>query len=187
MDRPTLCTGRLTLRPFRRTDGPALYDMLRRPEAVRYEPYGVQSREECIHLALVRERDPRFWAVCLNDRLVGNLFLAPMEAQPPGTWELGYVFNPDHWGRGYAAESGRALLGYAFQQGGAKRVLAFCNPDNGASWHLLERLGFGRSRHLRKNVYFHLDEQGRPLWCDTYEYHLTAGEWRRLREGRPGI
>lgn len=179
--RPTLHTARLTLRPFRRSDGQALYEMLRRPEAVRYEPYDVQSREECIHLALVRERDERFWAVCQGEWLIGNLYFSPMEEQLTGTWELGFVFNPDDWGQGYAWESGRALLEHAFRTMGVKRVLAFCNPENRASWRLLERLGMVRCRHLRKNVYFKLDGLGQPIWCDTYEYRVTARQWSERR------
>lgn len=175
--RPTLRTARLTVRPFQRGDGQALYAVLCRPEAVRYEPYGVQDREECIHLALVREKDERFWAVCLDERLIGNLYFSPMEGQPAGTWELGYIFNPDYWGRGYALESARALLGHAFCSMGVKRVLAFCNPENAASRRLLERLGLERCRRLRKNVYFRLDGQGRPQWCDAFEYRMTARQW----------
>ncbi len=45
-----------------------------------------------------------------------------------------------------------------------------CDPVNTSSWGLLEVLGFDREAHLKKNVYFWTDEQGKPVWKDTYIY-----------------
>ncbi len=42
-------------------------------------------------------------------RLVGAIGLAPEE----DSHELGYWLSPDAWGRGYATEAGRAMLGIA--------------------------------------------------------------------------
>lgn len=52
-----------------------------------------------------------------------------------------------------------------------------CNPKNKASWNLLERLHF-RKESLLKNRYFKSDEQGNPIWQDTYEYAILFEEWR---------
>ena len=41
---------------------------------------------------------------------------------------------------------------------------------NTASWKLLEALGFMREAHLRESVYFSKDENGRPIWRDTFIY-----------------
>jgi len=30
---------------------------------------------------------------------------------------------------------------------------------------------------LLQNVFFKADEQGRPIWQDTYEYAVLRGEW----------
>jgi hypothetical protein len=53
-------TARPSVRRFRPPDGPGLYGYLSRLEAVRYEPYGVQSRHECERLATARAVDPAF-------------------------------------------------------------------------------------------------------------------------------
>ena len=45
---------------------------------------------------------------------------------------------------------------------------AYCHPDNVNSWHLLERLGFKREAHLRRDIWFRKDEAGAPIWQDTY-------------------
>ncbi len=48
--------------------------------------------------------------------------------------------------------------------------MAQCNPANTASWRLLERIGFVREGHLRRNIFFRRDVEGRPIWQDTFEY-----------------
>ena len=52
-----------------------------------------------------------------------------------------------------------------------------CNPENTPSWRLMERLGMRREGHLRKNIWFFRDENGRPIWQDTYEYAILREEW----------
>ena len=83
--------------------------------------------------------------------------------------EMGYVFNRNYWGCGYAAESCKALIEQAFYNG-IHRIYAECDPNNKSSWKLLETLGFQREAHFRKNVYFWKDEAERPIWKDTYVY-----------------
>jgi len=55
-----------------------------------------------------------------------------------------------------------------------------CNPENERSWRLLERLGMRREGNLRKNIFFFRNEQGEPLWQDTYEYGLLREEWEQM-------
>lgn len=170
-------TDRLVLRRFTASDGPALHGYLSRPDAVEYEPYGPVGRDEAEHLARERATDPRFWAVQTTaGTLVGNLYLATSGPQWWHTWELGYVFHPDHWGRGYATEACRALLDAAFDDG-AHRVLARCDPVNVRSWALLERLGMRREGHSLRSAAFDRDAEGRPLWHDTVTYAVLEEEW----------
>ncbi|OQB23383.1 MAG: hypothetical protein BWY11_01988 [Firmicutes bacterium ADurb.Bin182] len=56
-----------------------------------------------------------------------------------------------------------------------------CNPQNTASWKVLERLNMRREGHLLKNVWFKKDEQGNPVWLDTYLYAILRDEWRENR------
>ncbi len=50
------------------------------------------------------------------------------------------------------------------------RVYAECDPRNECSRRLLEKAGFAREAHLRQNIYFRKDKDGRPVWKDTYIY-----------------
>jgi RimJ/RimL family protein N-acetyltransferase len=175
-------TERLLIRKFSPDDWRGLYAYLSQEAVVKYEPYEVYTPEACVHEAEARSLDKRFWAVCLlgSGKLIGNIFLAKKDY---GAWELGYVFNADYQGMGYATEAARALVGYAFVFCRARRVTAMCNPENRPSWKLLERLGMRREGHLRRNIYFKTDETGAPIWQDTYEYGILAEEWPAVRLG----
>lgn len=172
-------TERLVIRPFDKGDGPGLYRYLSDPQVVFYEPYEAFTPEEAAAEAERRAENPAFYAVALNDgRLIGNLYLGLEEYN---ACELGYVFNRDYWGRGYAFEAASAILGYAFNVQKAHRVFAMCNPDNENSWRLLERLGMRREGCLIKNVYFKKDGNGEPVWQDTFIYAVLENEWRDRR------
>lgn len=173
----TQTTERLIIRRFNNDDWLGLYGYLSEERAVEFEPYGILTEEECRREAARRAGCVDFWAVCLKDtgRLIGNIYLSERDFD---TWELGYVFNPAFWGKGYATEAARNRIGYAFRERNARRITAMCNPVNTASWKLLERLGMRREGHLIKNVYFKKDAAEQPIWLDTYEYALLCSEWR---------
>ena len=169
-------TQRLHIRGFRADDWKDLYDYLSDEKVIKYEPYDTFTEEESRHEAVKRSMNEDFLAVCLRetDKVIGNLYFSKEEFD---TWEVGYVFNTLYQGKGFATEGARALLQEAFEQMGVRRVIARCNPENEASWHLLERLGMRREGHLLQNIYFRCDEKGEPIWQDTYEYAILATEW----------
>ncbi len=172
-----LLTQRLTVRRFTPQDGPDLNEYLSDPQVVRYEPYDVFSLESSQKEAERRACDDAFWAVCLNDgqKMIGNIYLNKLEFD---TWELGYVFNAAYQGKGYALESARALIQHIISTRSARRIVAYCNPENEKSWRLMERLGMRREGHHIQSVYHKKDENGYPVWHDTYEYAILKSEWQ---------
>lgn len=176
-----ITTERLILRDFVPEDWPAMYGYLSRELTVRYEPYRPVDEPTARRWAEERSTDPSFVAVCLREsgELLGNLYLA---GEAHGRFELGYVFDDRRWGKGYATEAARALLADAIKHRGAQRIVAMCDPKNERSWRLLERLGMTREAHLRRNHWFFTDENGQPLWHDTFIYSLMPEDegWRTL-------
>ncbi len=173
-----LWTERLHIRDFSPEDWKDLHEYLSDKKVLRYEPYDAFTEEESRQEAAKRSKNQDFYAVCLADtnKVIGNLYFSE---QNFGTWELGYVFNAAYQGKGYACEAATALLQNAFVKLGARRVVAMCNPENIASWRLLERLGMRREGHLLQNIFFRRDEQGEPIWQDTFEYAILSDEWKR--------
>lgn len=169
-------TERLIIRRFTPDDWQDLHEYLSQEDVVKFEPYEVFTEEASKKEAVRRSNDNGFWAVSLNpcSKLIGNIYLGKQDYD---TWELGYVFNAQYHGHGYATEAAKAVVNYAFREQNARRVIAMCNPLNEPSWKLLERLGLRREGHLIKNIYFKKDENGNPIWSDTYEYAILADEW----------
>ncbi len=171
-----ITTPRLMIRRFLPSDAAELHEYLSDQQVVKYEPYDPLSYAECVKEAQRRAYDDGFWAVCLKDsgKLIGNIYFARQEYE---AFELGFVFNAAYQGKGYAYESAKAVMEYAFLSLGARRIIAMCNPDNSKSWSLLERLGLRREGHFKQNVYFRKDEHGHPIWQDTFVYAILAKEW----------
>lgn len=161
-------TDRLILRRYQKEDLQDLFEYLSDEKVVAFEPYKPMSLDEA--------RDNLAWRIGTDEmiaveqrssrKMIGNVYLGRRDF---ASLEIGYVFNRGYWGQGYAAESCRALIQQAFAQG-VHRVYGECDPDNVRSWKLLEALGFQREAHFIKNVYFWKDENGSPLWKDTYVY-----------------
>lgn len=163
-------TDRLILRRYKETDFEDLYEYLSDEEVVKYEPYKAMTTEEVKENLSWRISTEEMIAVELkeNHKMIGNIYLGKRDFN---SLEIGYVFNKAYWGRGYAKESAKALIDFYFAKD-IHRIFAECDPFNVNSWKLLETLGFRREAEMKKNVYFWVDEEGNPLWKDTYVYAL---------------
>ena len=172
-------TERLIIRRFSPEDGQDLYEYLSDEDVIFFEPYKAFGREEAINEAKRRAADKAFWAVCLkeNSKLIGNLYFNQQEPNEYKTWEIGFVFNKNYHGRGYATESAKRILQYGFEECGAHRITAYCSPLNKPSWQLLERLNMRREGHFLQSAFFKRDKQGNPVWHDAYAYAILTEEW----------
>jgi RimJ/RimL family protein N-acetyltransferase len=63
--------------------------------------------------------------------------------------DIGYALLPEFWSKGYALESARAVISYASEVLGIKRLVAVTNTDNQSSIRLLERMGFRFEKMVR--------------------------------------
>ena len=63
--------------------------------------------------------------------------------------DIGYALLPQFWSRGYALESATAVLSYASETLGLKRVVAVVNANNQSSIRLLEKIGFAFEQMVR--------------------------------------
>lgn len=161
-------TDRLILRKYSDTDLLDLFEYLSDSEVVKFEPYKPMTLEEVRDELDQRIASDEMIAVELKSsgKLIGNVYLGNRENN---ALEIGFVFNKDYWKQGYAMESCAALIQKACSRGFVK-IYAECDPENQSSWRLLEKLGFIRTAHLEKNVYFWKDDHGQPIWKDTYIY-----------------
>jgi RimJ/RimL family protein N-acetyltransferase len=109
------------------------------------------------------------------DRLIGHMVFHPWEA--PQTYEIGWVFNHTYHGQGYATEAAVAVLHYGFETLHLHRIIATCQPQNVASWRVMEKLGMRREAHFRKCL-----RRPENQWWDEYFYALLDEEWFKANE-----
>ena len=161
-------TKRLILRRFRESDLQDLHEYLSDAQVVAFEPYIAMNMNEVRENLTWRISTEEMIAVELKEtgKLIGNVYLGRRDFD---SLEIGFVFNGKYQHQGYARESCEKLIDLAFAAG-VHRIYAECDPENENSWRLLERLGFSREAHLRRNVYFWKDTDGNPIWKDTYVY-----------------
>lgn len=188
-----LRTERLVLRTVVPGDREVIGRYCADPEVTRYLPFPALDEEGLIqrmerlvsgttpaevgeHLALAVEH---------QGVVVGDLMLR-FSAQhgpddPPSIAELGWVFAPEHGGRGLATEAAGALVDLAFATYPLHRLMARLDPRNTASARLCERLGMRHEAHTRED---YPDRDGG--WSDTAVYGLLRSEWEtRPRTGGP--
>ncbi|MDE7184301.1 MAG: GNAT family N-acetyltransferase [Lachnospiraceae bacterium] len=163
-------TERLILRRYQEEDLQDLFEYLSDIEVVKYEPYKPLTFDEAKENLQWRIGTDEMTAVELKNthKMIGNVYMGKRDFE---SLEIGYVFNRNYWGNGYAAESCNALIHQAFANN-IHRIYAECDPHNERSWKLLEALGFQREAHMRKNVYFWKAENGKAIWKDTYVYAI---------------
>jgi RimJ/RimL family protein N-acetyltransferase len=63
--------------------------------------------------------------------------------------DVGFAFLPQHWSKGYAAESAAAVLAYGRHTLGLRRIVAITAPDNYGSIAVLEKVGLRPERKIR--------------------------------------
>jgi RimJ/RimL family protein N-acetyltransferase len=173
-------TERLDLRPFAAGDFDAVLDLRSRPDVARYqltEPRGPDQvrtflRKATADTVLEEAGQQINLAVVLREtgELVGDVVLIWRSAENAMA-ELGFIFHPDHHGKGYAREASEAMLSLAFDGLGLHRVIGRCDVRNAASYGLMERLGMRREAHFRRN------ELLKGEWTDELVYAMLAEEW----------
>jgi RimJ/RimL family protein N-acetyltransferase len=166
-------TPRLTLRPGWIEDAPALAQAIAHEAVVMRLahvpwPYTVADAAAFVGLPLGRGE-----AACLVfahegavPRLVGGVGVHGAG----DSFELGYWFTPAAWGRGYATEAGRAMLGMARHALGHRALGSGHQLDNPASGRVLRKLGFTATGRVERRPC-------RARGCDvdvaTYRCDLT--------------
>lgn len=56
--------------------------------------------------------------------------------------EMGYLIADEYQNNGYATEAGKAMIWWAFEKAGQDVLSAIVKPENRASRHVIEKLGF---------------------------------------------
>lgn len=160
----------LIIRNFELRDENDLCEYLLQRVNAEFESYPDFTYQKSKQEIEFRVQSDEFYAIELKseNKVIGNVYLGNRDFN---SRELGYVLNENYHRRGYGSDACKAAIEYMFRQG-IHRIYAECAPQNTASWKLMEKIGMHREAHFRKNVSFHKDENGKPIYWDTYVYAL---------------
>ncbi len=92
-------------------------------------------------------------AVTRDGLVIGNCGVRKLDSDSLEA-EYGCELAPDVWGRGYAEEASRALLGFAFDSLNLGKIVATTTRRNGPAIALALRLGFRQEAERREHVTF---------------------------------
>jgi RimJ/RimL family protein N-acetyltransferase len=139
-------TERLLLRESEPRDRPAFVELHASPEVNAYLG-GARPRDELEReVPEVPGRWPGSFVVELEGAMIGNVQLrrATDHRSPAarGKLDLGYLFLPQAWGSGYAAEACAAALGWLDSVLPGEPVVLTTQSANTASLRLAAKLGF---------------------------------------------
>ncbi len=165
-------TERLTVRKFRASDADDLAEILTDSEVTYFEPYETFTAEQCVKEAQFFSTSDEFFAVVLNGKVIGKLYFSKRDF---GSYELGYTFNRSFWGKGYAAESSKGMLEYAFRVLGVRRVIAEVNARNDRSIRLLRSIGM---REEAKFTEYVPRKENAEIYDDMYTFAILNKEYK---------
>ena len=142
-------TERLTLRRLTEDDAEFMLGLLNEPSFHQYiGDRGVRTVEEA--RAYIRNGAMAsyeafgfgLWLVTQKEdgAPIGLCGLLKRETLPDV--DIGFAFRPAFWSRGYAVESGAAVVEHARTAFGLSRLVAIVQSDNRGSVRVLTRLGF---------------------------------------------
>ncbi|MFE0421165.1 GNAT family N-acetyltransferase [Streptomyces sp. NPDC058953] len=135
-------TGRLVLREPEGRDRTAFVELLASAEVHTYLG-GARPRDEA-ERAVPAPRSGLFVVEC-DGAMIGQITLTKGTGhlqQADGAAELGYLFLPDAWGRGYAAEACAAVLDWFADALPGEPVVLATQTANVRSMRLAAKLGF---------------------------------------------
>ena len=164
-------TERLCIRKFMPEDCDDLAEILTDNEVTYFEPYETFTKEACIQEAINFSVSDEFFGVVLEGKVIGKLYFSKRDH---GSYELGYTFNSKYQGKGYAYESAKGFIDYAFRNLGIRRIYAVINGRNEKSIKLIERL---KMRKEATHLEFGPKYEDQEKYDDKLVYALLRSEY----------
>lgn len=139
-------TKRTLIRSFREEDLFDLHEIFSDEESMRVieAPYSLEKTKEFLESFCIKRQAALACQLKDGGKVIGYLLFKSLgQANEEGkedVYEVGWIFNRNFWGQGYAYESLRALLNYAFNDRAAHKICAE-TIDRVKSLSLMKKLG----------------------------------------------
>ncbi len=149
-------TNRLTHRKLTLDDAEFILDLLNQPSFIQFiGDRGVRTLEdarEYLSKRLIESYERFGFGLYLTLLKVGQIpigICGLVKRDSLDDIDIGFAFLPQYWLKGYAFESASAVLTYAKNTLGIKRIVGIATPDNHGSIRVLEKIGLQFERMVK--------------------------------------
>ncbi|MBB1140159.1 GNAT family N-acetyltransferase [Myroides sp. WP-1] len=157
---PQLETERLILRQTELSDANVIFEMRACAEVMKYIPVPLATKvsetEDYIQSLQERMENKECinWTITLKEtgEMIGTIGFYRMKLQHYRT-EIGYMFLPQFYGKGYASEAVLRLLDFGFSTLRFHSIEAVIYPDNIGSIRVVEKCGFVREAYFKESEF----------------------------------
>ncbi|AQU81208.1 MULTISPECIES: GNAT family N-acetyltransferase [unclassified Halomonas] len=165
-------TQNLIIRPFSLSDMEDVFEYMSDAETTHYLAEGILTKEAV--QSFITETHKAF-AIYHKQygRLVGHVEFYAWFGDH--TYEIGWVVNPKYQKQGIAYEAASSVLTHGFDKLALHRIVATAQPENPASYLLMDKLGMVREGHFRRCI-----PKGEGVWWDEYFYSILESDYRCL-------
>jgi len=171
---------RVLLRPVEDSDVPSIHRWMNHAEVWRNMDYERPFSLEDVREDVRRSREDGVpFTIVVDGHPIGRIGLNQFRRRDRLAALYLYIGEPEFWGSGYARESVRTLLAYAFDRYDLWQVELWSLGDNERAMRVYESCGFVRDARLRDRSW----KEGR--WVDRVvmsvnrdEFAAALASWR---------
>ena len=165
-------TPRMIIRDLTATDAADLHEILGDEKAMENcEPaYDFEKTKEFLTSFCIGQNGAVAAVHKESGKMMGYILFNEFDE---GVYEMGWIYNRSFWRQGYAYESCKAVMDYAFGELKAHKIFAE-TVDAVKSVGLMQKLGMqpeGIQRSQTKDLHGN--------WVDLYFYGLLEEDWRK--------
>jgi Acetyltransferases, including N-acetylases of ribosomal proteins len=155
---PHIVTDEMILRKIIPQDIDPLFEIYNNENLFKYSPNMQKKNRATVENMIGHfERDFHkgkeiFLGICTSDNpdnIVGVAEIFDYD-KDVNMVTIGYRLNDRFWGKGFATQAVKALIGYLFTEIGINRIQAFVMPENEKSLNVLRRNGFVEEGVIRQ-------------------------------------
>ncbi len=176
---PELTTERLTLRKMLVADTSDMYEYASREEVTRYltwMPHSDRSytREYLQYLGNRYSAGMFYdWAIVYEPdcKMIGTCGFTSFNCSHDSA-EVGYVLNPEYWGKGIAPEAVTRVLEFGFEDLGLHRIEARFMEENDRSRRVMEKVGMTFEGIIREGMFV------KGNYVNVGVCSVLASEWK---------
>ena len=180
---PDLTTQRLTLRRMMVADASDMFEYACRHDVTKYvtwhpHPDRAYTKEYLQYLGNRYAAGMFYdWAIVYEPdcKMVGTCGFTSFDFVSDSA-EVGYVLNPEYWGKGIMQEALGRVLRFGFEELGLHRIEAKYIKENERSRHVMEKVGMTFEGILRESMLV------KGNYVDVGICSILHSEWRALQQ-----